>query len=667
MYRKMVSLLAVFAICAPSYADQFNSSLVNLDEIVVTATRYSEGKSSVPANVTVITEDKIRNSAAENIPELLRTVPGVFIQDITGNGRNFTVDLRGVGETAALNTLVLVDGRRINQPDLSGTDWTLIPKDRVARIEIVRGGRGSVFYGDNAAGGVVNIITKKGQQALSATTRVSAGSYDTYSGNFDFSGPLGPLRYALNGNYRHSDGYRDNSDTEAKDFGLALDWDFSEKHSFNFSSGYHSDKTGLPGALTQSQLDSGVSRKSTFQPDDFADTEDWYLMGGGQFFLNEDSYVEATISTRKRDSDFFSSFIGGQYRGSTEINTFAFSPQLVLNPQLLDRKLGVVLGFDYENTQEDILNQVEFPPFPATSSLYDLERENFGYFAHVELPATERIVLSLGARKEKADYDLVSVSTPSSESTSFDEELLTLGAVYHLSDPIRLFANYSKSFRYPVLDEIFNFTDNSINESLKPQTSDDYAIGLSYDIDPSASVSLTLFYTKTEKELFYNPSGGAFGFGANENLDGDALRQGFEIFGSKTLKSIELTAGYTFKKTEIDGGQYDGKEIPNVPKHLATIGIQKMFGDKITIGLDGIYVGQRRFISDFSNNAGKLDDYLFMRSKLSYAFDTGKAYLVINNLLDQEYSEYGALNFTGEQGYYPSPPINFLAGVDISF
>ena len=74
-----------------------------MEEVVVTATRYEEQPSKVPANITVITEEDIKNSSAQNIPELLRTEIGIQVNDIAGNRRNYTVDLRGFGETASSN------------------------------------------------------------------------------------------------------------------------------------------------------------------------------------------------------------------------------------------------------------------------------------------------------------------------------------------------------------------------------------------------------------------------------------------------------------------------------------------------------------------------------------------------------------------------------------
>ena len=83
--------------------------------------------------------------------------------------------------------------------------------------------------------------------------------------------------------------------------------------------------------------------------------------------------------------------------------------------------------------------------------------------------------------------------------------------------------------------------------------------------------------------------------------------------------------------------------------------------------VDAIYVGERPFISDFSNHFSNQEDYLVVNTKLKYKWKNITAFLNINNITDEEYSEYGALSTfpITETAFYPSPKINFLAGVSI--
>ena len=130
------------------------------DEVVVTATRFKESYIDKPVNVTVITAEDIRQSAAKTVPDLLSEQAGIAIHDFFGNNAaTTTVDLRGFGITGAQNTLILVDGRRVTDIDLSGVQWSAVPLAAIERIEIVRGS-GAVLYGDGATAGVINIITK---------------------------------------------------------------------------------------------------------------------------------------------------------------------------------------------------------------------------------------------------------------------------------------------------------------------------------------------------------------------------------------------------------------------------------------------------------------------------------------------------------------------------
>jgi outer membrane receptor protein involved in Fe transport len=229
-------------------------------------------------------------------------------------------------------------------------------------------------------------------------------------------------------------------------------------------------------------------------------------------------------------------------------------------------------------------------------------------------------------------------------------------------DNSSVYASYSKSFRYPVIDEAFNFFSNTVNSSLDAQTSDDFEAGLRLQSDSGLALGVNLFRVVTEDEIFYNPA--SF---ANENFDGDTIRQGVELSASKNIYDILFSGSYTFRDTDIDGGQYDGNELPNVPEHQFALGAQKAFGSHILLNLNGSYVGERRFISDFANTHEELEDYFYLTGKLSYLLEKGSLYVVVNNILDEEYSEYGALNFMGEEGFYPSPEINFLVGIDFTF
>lgn len=157
MQGKALAVAVALATGAPCAAQQ---QMAALDEVVVTATRFKDRFDDKPVNMTVITGEDIRRSAAKTVPDLLAEQAGIQIHDFFGNNAaTTTVDLRGFGITGTQNTLILVDGRRVVDVDLSGVQWSAFPLANVERIEIVRGG-GSVMYGDGAVGGVINIITR---------------------------------------------------------------------------------------------------------------------------------------------------------------------------------------------------------------------------------------------------------------------------------------------------------------------------------------------------------------------------------------------------------------------------------------------------------------------------------------------------------------------------
>jgi iron complex outermembrane receptor protein len=611
--------------------------------------------------VTVITDVDIQNSTARDVPDLLRTQVGVQVSDISGNRRNYRVDLRGFGETAQSNTLVLVDGRRINQADLSGTDWTLIPLDRIERIEVIRGGRGSVLYGDNASGGVINIITKAGEK-YEAGLGGAGGSYNTTRANAYINGTHNNLSYALSGRLYNSDGYRDNSDMYAEDLGLKLGYLVGERGKVSLDGGYHKDETGLPGALRKSELEAGIPRTGTVHPNDFANVDDSYIKLKPEIFFLEDSLFQFDLSYRKRDSLFFSSFAGGTFEGNTEIKTVVASPQFVFREQVFGLENSLTLGFDYVEAEEDILNTTVFFGFPSTG-LFSLEKKNQGFYIHDEMYPIEKLALSGGYRYDKVEYKF-DPSTP--DEADFDENLLTAGVNYNFYGESFVYFSFAQSFRYPLMDELFNFFTNTIDTTLVPQTSDNYELGIRHYFTKTIYTNINFFRIDTENEIFFNPVKGLFG--ANDNHGGKIRRDGVEILLAKSFKKVTLRGSYTYTDAVIKSGPFSGNDVPSVPKHKASIDALFSPADGFTLALNGIYIGERLFESDYANAFPKQDDHIVLNAKLKYSRKKFTAFLDINNLLNEKYPEYGVLSsFPVEEAFYPSPEINFLLGLQYTF
>ena len=659
-----VVMASVRSVYAQDESPDSEGELVRFSqEVVVTPTRRDEPLVRVPAPVTVITATEIARSTARDIPDVLRSHAGVSVTDITGNRRNYRVDLRGFGETASSNTLVLVDGRRVTLPDLSGTDWFQIPLDRVERIEVTKGSRGSVLYGDNATGGVINIITKDGRRQERRVT-VEAGSFDTLGVNANIEG-VGRLgSYAFEASYDDTDGYRENGYTEVRDFGGRLVIDPTRWFQLAFTGGLHTDKAGLPGELTESALASGVSRRGTLKPDEFAEVDDTYVMVAPRLTLTERAIVQADLSYRQRDTVFFSSFASGSFDGRTDISVVSASPQFVLTEPVLGFENTLVVGGDFSVVTERIVNTTVFTGVSSVG-LFELEKMNQGFYLHDELFPQKDIGLSGGYRFDRVEYAF----TPSSPSrTTLNEHLATAGVNYALSGDAYLYLGFSQGFRYPLLDELFNFFSNTIDRTLTGQTSNSYEVGLRQTYSGASFGQINYFYVNTENEIFFNPTGGAFGFGANENLDGRTRRHGIEVSAGGTVHEVSASGSYVYTHATILDGGLAGRRVPNVPAHRLTLQTLIPLSERFRLGVDGRFVGVRLFESDYGNSFGDQEAYVVVNLKAQYDLGRVELFADFRNLLDREYAEYGVLGgFPVERAFFPSPGFHMHVGTTLGF
>ena len=174
------------------------------EEQVVTAGVHASSEAKAPASLTVITADEIRLTGAATIPEILRRVPGVDVAEMNPSDTN--VSVRGFNRRIANKVLVLVDGRSVYQDFLGATLWPLldVSVQDIARIEVIRG-PGSALYGANAYAGVVNIITKTGDEVNGGRAFLQTGNYGTLQGALSAGGRNGKLTYRTSLAYDHAD------------------------------------------------------------------------------------------------------------------------------------------------------------------------------------------------------------------------------------------------------------------------------------------------------------------------------------------------------------------------------------------------------------------------------------------------------------------------------
>ena len=620
------------------------------------------------SNISVIDRGMIEASSAQTVADILAGQVGVSIYD-NGNIKSSTVDIRGFGDTANRNTLVLINDRRVNPADISGPDLTQIPFDSVERIEILRGA-GSVLYGDNAVGGVVNIITKEGRGKPSATVRTTYGSYNARSVNGEISGGSSKLSYYTFAQYDDRQGYRDNSDVLGKDFNTRISSELTDKLKLSFATTWHQDNYGLPGALSSANLYQ-FGRKGSSNLSDFASTKDrsFHLTADIKPWPADFEWGHFVLDTSYRNRDTYADFESYGIATKRNIDTTGITAKYIFDQTVFDRKVNLVSGVDYYSTENDILGSGY-----STDNLTITKDEVAGYVSG-EFELFPDIFMTGGGRFQKTYYTFNQRNPAQGDiKQSPDETAGMVGARYEYAKGSNVFFNIQKTFRFLATDEWYD-TFNGLSTSLKQQTGMQYEIGIKHNFWDVVMAHLTPYIIKLRNEIFLDPTQGG-GFGSNNNYD-RTQRQGIE-FGQTThvlkllkvphVDKIDFYTNYTCQNPEFDKGIYDGKKIPMAAQHQARAGIIVGFMDRFDVSLDGHYESARYAINDTYNVTAPIKPYFLLDSKLTYHLGNWEAFVSVNNLLSRKY--YSAVtkgtNSTNKN-YYPAPERSFIMGMSLKF
>lgn len=558
-------LVCTAATCPQLFAAEQNT-------MVVTATGFQQKIQDAPASISVITKQQIEDKAYRDVTDALKDVPGVVV---TGGASSSDISIRGM---SSQYTLFLVDGKRIStrgtrpNSDNSGIEqgW-MPPLESIERIEVIRGPMSSL-YGSDAMGGVINIITKKISNSKSwsgsihgdATLQENRRSGDLYQTDAYASGPLieGLLGAKVTGLFSRRaedkilNGYNEQRMRNgAVTFNLTPD----EKNDFDLDfSRELQDRNSTPGRSAAAER----CRGNTCTPNSKSESRYEHTT----YALTHNGYYDAFNTT---------SYI--QHEETNNPGREMRSYNTTLNNQnqifLGDHTLTVGGQYRYEKLRDNG-NQLE-----AADGLSKLTRWSWALFAEDEWAMTDSFALTGGLRMDK-DENYGTNWTPRGYGVwHLDEQWTLKGGVsagYRAPDLRQSSANWGQVTGGGRLDGIIVG-----NPELKPEKSLSEEIALLWDNNDTLNAGVTIFNTDFKDKITEvrrcnssaDPScrigNHTYDFVSDRvNVDKANMRGVESTFGWKITRDLNLTANYTFTESEQKSGQFSGKPLTKMPKHM---------------------------------------------------------------------------------------------------
>jgi iron complex outermembrane recepter protein len=664
MFKQSIAICSVTAasVCF-SFSNIAIASDQDVETVYVSATRSEGPQMPVATQISVIDSEQIRLSGATTIGEVLRSQAGVQIQDADGSGgRNVSVALRGFSATGTSNTLILVDGRKLNNPTLAGPALNTIALKDIERVEIIQGSAG-VLYGDQAVAGVINVITRKAKQGeVNGSVGAEKGSDDVE--NFYASVDQGfenGLNYGVSAQKRNADNFRDNNQSASTNVLGNIGFNFSAGKIFVERQNID-DELRLAGPLSNSNALSNP--RKTYSPNDFSNQDTELTRIGGEIDLIKNWKLVGEYADRDETGNYFfddyfnlpGSAFYAPYAVSYNMRVKNFSPRIV--GTMPSKNGNTVATFGYDKSDSDYNTQNGFA---------DISQQVDGLYGQVIYPATQRLTVTAGLRHSSVDdtnrrtYDQNFNLTVKNTSLSLNAE--EVGLNFQANNAWRVFARYADGFRFANADEN-NFTLPGIG-FLNPQTSESYEAGVAW-AEAFASVKYSVYTMKLDNEIMYDPvivnSNGFGGFGANINLP-TSERQGFIFEGNLRLsQQISVRSNYTYTDATLTSGSFNDKHVPFVAENTANVGLVFDIIQHITLVFDANYTGSRYAVGDNENTAEQVDPLRLFNASILWAVSDIEFSLRVKNITSEQYSDYAGL-----YGQYPQAERSYNAHLGYRF
>ena len=642
------------------------------------------------ASTTVISREDIERAPEATIADILSREAGIQTSSFYGGvlGVGTTVDMRGFGVTGASNTLILINGRRLNDWDLPGFDLASLGKNSIERIEVTRGNSGAVLYGDGAVGGVINIVTRNGVgQAPSARIEGAYGSFRTKEGTVSANTSSGPFSAAFYGNGISSDGYRWNNSLHQKNAVGDLRYATAEGSVF-LNLGMDDQRLRLPGER-QINVPAGVDeynndRRGTNTPFNYADKQGARISGGftRMFVPGFELIVDGGIRKKDQQAGFFHPF-GEQYVDTT-LTTSSFTPRVNINQSWWGMPVKFIGGLDLYRT--DYGSDRSFAKGQPLIHQFDGQQQSLAGYGQATFTIFPTTDISFGGRLQRNKTTLTDIYDPFApqnfnfpQGGPLDQEETNrawhVGLEHRFTDNVAVFGRAATSFRVPNVDErigngAITFPLPVPTFALKTQTSEDIEAGIKLRFGKFFLQS-SVYRMNLENELHLNPI--TF---ANTNFD-PTRRSGVETLMTYDLTdAVRLKANVTYTQALFREGQFEGNFVPVVSRWTGNAGVSWDIWQKY-LTFDGVMrYASRRYLDNDEFNHGTMfiPSHAVFDARIGGTIDKFFWSFAVQNLFDRQYFDYGidgSFTFGGVTSniynLYPLPGRTFMARAGVNF
>lgn len=665
------ALLMSTTVCSQSVSA---AEIYELDPVVVTAQRVENRDLQTPASVEVIDREEIEKSGAGSAFEALRNTLGVFASTQMPNGVSMgtmtsKIDIRGVDK----GTLVLVDGVPMNQDGKYNLED--IGADAIDHIEVVRGG-GSVLYGSEATGGVINIITRSHTQN---SVKVSAGNYDKqrYSLNVGADKFNASAYYEHRGEISHmttttkvkamgktSDRWYDYNKGEDK----GIFWNYAINDHWKFSHNYVNTKN------TASQMDSAYT-KSPYQEKKYEDDNNTFLLN----FDDQNGFTAfASYGTQERNYD---QLTYDKKTGNVKENiqySWRKGHNTNLNLQQVFKTGGddtFLIGASYKREDMDVKSagtkkMGSRPAQPAKFGTYN--RDVYSIYASYDWHMTPKDQMIFNARETfvrratGSSTEVISGKTTDTVQTNQNKFTPEIQYLHTINDKSSFYAKAGKSFRLPELSKIFGGAAMLPNVDLKAEHGTHYEMG--YKLNQGKTSWRVALYHYDIKDAIQSIKGVSPLTGDMQYTNSDSKNTGVEISADiHNNDAWDTSWGISYSnptERSVDENFNVGDWIHTNNRLQFTSAI-RYHKDKWNGALTANYLGYRYNSKD--DGKTRVKPALYTDLDISYAPGAQhKVFLHVNNLFGRE--DYTTVTAPSDDTFaYISQGRNYMLGYEYKF